>query len=139
MSKKLFSNEEIEILSKNKYVKNVTSKGITYEEEFKRIFISENAKGKLPRQIFMECGFDINILGSERVKSSAKRWRNSYKEDGILGLSDSRKINSGRTSTKYLSIEDKYAKLEAQLNLLKAENELLKKLDMIERQAMKRK
>lgn len=139
MSKKLFSSEEIEILSKNKYVKNVTSKGITYEEEFKRIFISENAKGKLPRQIFTECGFDINILGSERVKSSAKRWRNSYKEDGILGLSDSRKINSGRPSTKDLSIEEKYARLEAQINLLKAENELLKKLDMIERQVMKRK
>ena len=119
----MFSNEEIEILSKNKYVKNVTSKGITYEEEFKQIFISENTKGKLPRQIFTECGFDINILGSERVKSLAKRWRNSCKEYEILGLSDSRKINSGRPSTKDLSIEEKYVRLEVQINLLKAENE----------------
>ncbi len=29
MSKKLFTSEEIELLSKNKYVKNVTDKAIT--------------------------------------------------------------------------------------------------------------
>lgn len=40
MSIKLFTNEEIEILSKNKYVKHVSAKGISYTEEFKRIFIS---------------------------------------------------------------------------------------------------
>ena len=37
MSKKLFTEEEIKILMKNKYVKNVTNKGITYTDEF-RIF-----------------------------------------------------------------------------------------------------
>ncbi len=67
MSKKLFTNEEIEILSKNKYVKNVSKKGITYTDEFKKIFITENDNGKLPRQIFEECGFDINILGMNRI------------------------------------------------------------------------
>ena len=30
MSKKLFSNKDIELLSKNKYVKKVSEKGITY-------------------------------------------------------------------------------------------------------------
>lgn len=37
MSDKLFTKEEINILSKNKYVKKVTSKGITYTDEFKKI------------------------------------------------------------------------------------------------------
>lgn len=41
MSKKLFSEQEIIELSKNKYVKNVTSKGITYTNEFKLQFIAE--------------------------------------------------------------------------------------------------
>ncbi|CUU45725.1 hypothetical protein BCD96_000150 [Clostridium beijerinckii] len=63
MSKKFFSNEEINILSKNKYVKRVSEKGITYTDEFKRLFIAENEKGKFPREIFEECGFDINIIG----------------------------------------------------------------------------
>ena len=48
MSKKLFTEEEIIILKQNKYVKKVTSKGITYTDEFKRIFIDENGNGKLP-------------------------------------------------------------------------------------------
>ena len=61
MSNKLFTNEEIKILSKNKYVKNVSMKGITYTDEFKGIVIAENKKGKFPREIFEECGLDINI------------------------------------------------------------------------------
>lgn len=66
MSKKLFSNNDIKILSKNKYVKKVSEKGITYTDEFKRLFIVENEKGKFPRDIFMECGFDIEIIGLKR-------------------------------------------------------------------------
>lgn len=139
MSKKLFTNKEIDILSKNKYVKNVTNKGITYTDEFKRLFVIENEKGKLPRQIFENAGFDINILGIKRVKSSANRWRTSYKNGGVTALKDTRTFNSGRPSTKNLSIEEKYARLEAQNKLLKAENELLKKLDMIERRWLKEK
>ena len=75
----------------------------------------------------------------DRIHSAGKRWRKYYKEDGIVGLSDTRKLNSGRPRTKELSIEEKYDRLEAKLELLKAENELLKKLDMIERQALKKK
>ena len=41
MSKKVFIEQEILELSKNKYVKNVTSKGITYTNEFKLQFIAE--------------------------------------------------------------------------------------------------
>ena len=36
-------------------------------------------------------------------------------------------------------IEEKYKKLEAKMKLLQAENELLKKLDMIERRVLKKK
>ncbi|MGU8968190.1 HTH domain-containing protein, partial [Clostridium perfringens] len=73
MSKKLFTSEEIKILSQNKYVKKVSSKGITYNDEFKRLFIVESKNGKLPRQIFEENGFDIEILGMHRVHSASKR------------------------------------------------------------------
>jgi hypothetical protein len=138
MSVKIFTKEEIAKLANNKYVKHVSAKGITYTDEFKRIFIGENEKGKLPRVIFEECGFDIDVLGIERVRSSGKRWRAAYRKDGVLGLQDTRKSNSGRPSEKELSIEEKYERLKAQNNLLRAENELLKKLDMLER-GMRRK
>jgi transposase len=63
MSKKIFTEKEIKILSANPYVKSVSSKGITYTDEFKQYFIVENEKGKLPREIFEECGFDIDVIG----------------------------------------------------------------------------
>ena len=40
MSKKLFTEQEIIILKQNKYIKKVSSKGITYTDEFKKIFIN---------------------------------------------------------------------------------------------------
>jgi transposase len=133
MSNKVFTQNEIEILSKNQCVKHVSSKGITYTDEFKRIFIAENENGKFPRDIFEEHGFDTSILGMERVQSCGKRWRAAYREDGICGLRDTRKGKSGRPSEKELSIEEKYERLKVECNLLKAENELLKKLDFLER------
>jgi transposase len=133
MSKKTFTEKEIKVLSTNPYVKSVSSLGITYTDEFKRYFIAENENGKSARQIFEESGFEIEIIGIDRVKASGKRWRAAYREDGIAGLQDTRKGNSGRPSDKELSLEEKYARLEAQNNLLKAENELLKKIDMAER------
>ncbi|WBW94753.1 IS3 family transposase [Oceanirhabdus sp. W0125-5] len=131
MSKKIFTEEQIETLAQNKYVKNVTNKAITYTDEFKKIFIAENQNGKFPREIFEECGFDVDIIGIERVRSSGKRWRAAYRHNGVCGLADTRRNNSGKPTTKELSLEEKYARLQAQNNLLKAENELLKKLDMM--------
>ncbi len=113
MSKKIFSLKEIEILRKNKFVKNVSEKAITYSDEFKEIFILENMKGIL-------------------IKSSAKRWRESYKNEGTVGLKDTRKSNSGRPRKSELSEQEKLDRLIAENILLKAENELLKKLKMME-------
>ncbi|PEB38403.1 IS3 family transposase [Bacillus pseudomycoides] len=128
MTKKLFTEKEMQVLSSNPYVKSVSEKGLTYTDEFKRIFIEENEKGKLPRVIFEECGFDIDVIGLQRVVSSGNRWRASYKENGVFGLRDTRKENSGRKLERELTLEEKYARLEAERNLLKAENELLKKI-----------
>ena len=133
MITKIFTEKERELLSRNYYIKAVSIKSITYTDEFKNIFIVENQKGKFPREIFEEHGFDINILGMERVKTAGKRWRAAYKEKGISGLHDGRKAHSGRPREKELSLEEKYLRLEIKNNLLKAEIELLKKIDMMER------
>lgn len=113
-------------------MKSVSTKEITYTDEFKRIFITENEKGKFPREIFEECGLDIDIIGMQRVTSSENRWRTTYRNEGVLGLRDTRIENSGRPRERELTLEEKYARLEAERNLLKAENELLKKIKFAE-------
>lgn len=133
MSKIIFNEKQIKILSKNPNVVKVSNKSITYSENFKKKFIEEDSNGKLPRQIFLENGFDIEIIGIKRIEQSAERWRKKYSKDGFIGLKDSRKTNSGRALKRELSTEETIKKLEAKIKLLEIENEFLKKLEEIER------
>ena len=139
MTKNYLTPSQQKEIKKNPYVKVVSDKAITYTDEFKRLFITENEAGKLPREIFEEAGFNIEMLGMTRVNRAADRWKRAYKKQGITGLEDSRKYSSGRPLERELSLEEKYARLEAKTRLLEAENELLKKLDLLERQMLKKK
>lgn len=60
-----FTKEQIELLSSNKYVVNVSEKAITYSEEFKLIFLSEMNNGLTPKLIFEKYGFSYNVLGKK--------------------------------------------------------------------------
>ena len=139
MTKRLLTKKEQELLKRNPYVKSVSDKAITYTDEFKRHFIAENENGKLPREIFEEAGLSEDLIGIDRIKTAAKRWRAAYRNAGVVGLQDTRKTNSGRPSERELTLEEKIARLEAKNQLLRAENELLKKLDLLERQMLKKK
>jgi len=131
MSKILFNEKQIKILEKNNNVKNVSTKSITYTDDFKNEFITKSQKMIFPRSIFEEAGFDVEILGIKRVEQCADRWKKKYKK-GIL-LNDLRKGNSGRTLNRELSSDEIIARLQAKNKLLEAENELLKKAELIER------
>jgi putative transposase len=103
MSKTTFSDKEIKILQKNPNVLRVSSLAITYLDDFKNKFMNEYLTGKLPRQIFEENGFDIDIIGMKRIEMSAFRWKRAYEKDGLIGLSDTRKTASGRPLKRELS------------------------------------
>lgn len=133
MSKITFSKENIELLKQNPYVAKVSEKSITYSDEFKRLFIDEYLKGKTPRIIFEEAGFDISILGVRRYEQAAARWLRTYNDNGIIGLRDTRKENSGRPATNEPSKDDIILKQESKIKLLEEQLELLKKLDVTER------
>jgi transposase len=139
MSKKTFTEKAQKQLALNPYVKAVSDKGITYTDEFKRLFVSEYEKGKVTREIFEEAGFDVDMIGIPRMDSARKRWCAAYQDKGVLGLEDTRKHASGRPRERELTLEEKYERLQAKNALLQAENELLKKLDLAERKLMKKK
>ncbi|MGE6664341.1 IS3 family transposase [Paenibacillus xylanexedens] len=133
MSKKRFTEKEREQLSKNRYVRNVSDKAITYADEFKQLFVDEYMTGKSPRAIFEAHGFDVTVIGIKRVEQSADRWKKAYEHGGIIGLSDSRKEASGRPLRRELSPDEVIAKQKARIHLLESQIELLKKLDTKER------
>lgn len=133
MSKIVFNDKQIKLLAKNPNVLKVSDKSITYSEKFKNKFIVENSRGILPRKIFEDNGFDIEIIGLKRIEQSAARWRKKYADMGVLGLKDSRVINSGRPLLRVLTAQEEIERLKAKISLLEIENEFLKKLDEIER------
>lgn len=137
MSKKTFSDKDIKVLSNNKYVRNVSEKAITYTNEFKIHFIAEYSKGKSSRIIFKEAGFDIDVIGLKRIDCSSSRWRKAYKENGVVGLDDTRRNNSSRPRKRDLTKDEIIVKQNAEIEYLKAEVELLKKLELHERQVRK--
>ncbi|HFL3758338.1 TPA: HTH domain-containing protein, partial [Clostridioides difficile] len=136
---KCFTTQEQTQLRANPYVQNVSAKAITYTNAFKERFIQEYRQGTLPSEIFQEAGFPIDVLGATRIRKASNRWRTAFQEQGPAGLTDGRKHASGRPLTRELSLEEKYARLEAKMKWLEAENEFLKKLDQLERQMRKKK
>lgn len=131
MSKILFTDAQVKKLTKNKWIKNITNKGITYTNQFKYKLVKEceNYK-KFPQDIFRECGIDPDIVGINRIQCSAYIWRKQYKNTGEL--KDTRKGSSGRPIQRELSDKEKLERAKAKIKLLEAENELLKKNELIE-------
>ncbi|WP_431732296.1 HTH domain-containing protein [Clostridium botulinum] len=69
------------ILSRNKNVKTVSSKQITYQDLFKELFITKYSTGKLPRDIFIENGFIPRMLGQSRIDYCSVRCRSEGVRD----------------------------------------------------------
>lgn len=137
MSKQLFTIKQQNELQKNPHVKQVSDKAITYTDAFKELFIEAHQQGKWPREIFQEAGFDVEVLGTKRIQTASHRWRNAYAKKGFAGLADARKQASGRPLTRELTSEERIKRLEAKVKWLEVENDFLKKLEQLERQAKK--
>ena len=133
MSKKLFTEQEIEILRKNKYVKRVGPKGITYTDELKQYSMVKSEDGFLSTEIFEMAGFDLGIIGRIRAQRALDRWKRAYRKSGVSGLQDTRKGSSGRPLERELSLEEQLERKEARIKFLEVQLEFQKKLDMIER------
>ena len=102
MSKILFTDIQVKKLSKNKWIKNITNKEITYTDEFKYKLIKECENyNKFPQDIFRECGIDPEIVGKARIRNVAYKWRKKINSTGEI--TDTRKTNSGNTLKRELS------------------------------------
>jgi putative transposase len=136
MSKITFTTIEIKTLQKNPNVQRISERSITYTDSFKNRFMDEYLAGKLPRQIFSENGFDIEVIGLKRIEQSAHRWKKAYNKNGLIGLTDTRKTNSGRPLKRELTPAEIIERQEARIKLLEGQVDLLKKLEATERRLL---
>lgn len=140
MSKMIFNEHQRKLLETNPNVASVSDRAIQYTSEFKIKAVKENLSGKGPVQIFIEAGFDLEMIGLKKAQSVLSRWRSTYKTYGEASFLEERrgKASTGCPTSQNLSAEKKLEKAEARIKYLEAELELLKKLEALERQAKKR-
>jgi transposase len=141
MSKIIFNEIQIKLLESNPNVDHVSDRSISFTPDFKIRAVKENFNGKGPVLIFIEHGFDLQVIGSEKPNQCLKRWRKTFNQFGEVGFLTERrgKGSTGRPSSKQLTVEESLKKAEARIKYLEAELEFLKKLDELERQGSKKK
>ena len=130
MSKRIFNKEEIAKLLTNENVSKCSEKSITYSEDFKVRAVKEYEQGLQSREIFINAGFDINMIGRNMPKDCLARWNRIYRMKGAEKLKNE---NRGRAGGRPKKIKDKsdagrIERLEAENAYLKAENDFLVKL-----------
>nr|WP_227551514.1 HTH domain-containing protein [Metabacillus sediminilitoris] len=80
MSKIIFTEMQMNQLEVNPNVVKVSERSITYHPEFKIKAAIENLEGKDPLQIFIENGFDVDVIGREKPQQCLDRWKKTYRE-----------------------------------------------------------
>lgn len=135
-----FSESQILEIEENANVLHVSERSITYLPSFKLAAVKAYLEGKGPSEIFKEAGFNLSIIGPDIPNGCLQRWRKTYISQGEAGLLEERrgKGSPGRP-IKDLPVEKRLAQAEARIKLLEAENDFLKKLEALERQAKQNK
>ncbi len=131
MGANYFTDEQLRLLEENPYVVKASKKSITYSEEFKELYWIDYQNGMQPIEIFKKYGFDPYALGSRRRDNFTDRLKKqAAREDGFK---DTRSKNSGRPSTKELSLEEQLERLKHKNEILQQENDFLKRVRFINR------
>lgn len=124
------------LLQANPNVQQISETNISYTANFRLAAVRANQEGQTPVEIFVQAGFDLDIIGHKKPKHCLKRWRDLYATHGEKGLLEERrgKGSTGRRPAGSLSPEEELTRAQAKIKLLEAEVDFLKKLNALERQ-----
>ena len=118
-----YNKEEIEELLNNKYVKDCTSKYITFTDEFKTKVLELDNKWIYHRKIFEDFWFPEYIVKSNVVKRSLWNWRHKLKNKWLYGLVKTKKWRKKKENIDFTKMN-----LSEQNEYLKTENTFLKEM-----------
>ena len=125
MSKKVFTEEEMEMLRNNPYTYSVTPSTLYFTKEFKELFWQEYQKGEVPRQILDKYGYPADVLGKKRIWGIAHNIKDQYySEEGLRegSLKRGAPANNNNEIT-----EEAVRRLQDEVQQLRHEIELMKK------------
>ena len=125
-----FNQKQIKKLAENTNVLQVLEDRIFYTPEIKLKAIQEYEQGKSARQIFTDAVFNLSEIStiSDYASKIISKWRSARNKN---------KNNIHYPKKKIKEKQSAYQKLTARLEYLEAENEFLKKLQMLNNQFRK--
>lgn len=128
MTKRIFTDTEMEKLSQNANVRKVSERSIAYDKNFKLRAVERYGEGFPATDIFREAGFDLLAIGRETPKWCMRRWKKIYKAKGKDGFNEGAKGRGRPKKVRDASDADKIKRLEMENAYLKAENHFLAQL-----------
>ena len=136
MSRKLFTEEQQQLLRQNPYIYSVTETRITLTKEFKELFMIAYKVGESPRKILEYHGFDISLIGERRIWSISQHIRTEYKQygefhEGYGPRGEAANHDAPTDAAKPVSEADEIKQLRHEVDYLKQEMEFLKKISSI--------
>ena len=87
-----------------------------------------------PIDIFKKYGLDPDLLGAKRRYNFVMRIKRQSQR--LDGFKDMRKVNSGRPRTKDVTPEERIQQLNHKIDILKQENDFLKRVRSINRRQL---
>nr|WP_302111527.1 HTH domain-containing protein [uncultured Acetatifactor sp.] len=125
MGKKVFTNEEMEMLRSNPYTYSVTPSTLYFTKEFKELFWQEYQKGEIPRQILSKYGYPADVLGKKRIWGIAHNIKDQYYSKEGLREGFLKRETSASNSNEIT--EEAVRQLQEEVQQLRQEIELMKK------------
>ncbi len=120
MSKKVFTDQEMEMLRVNQYTYAVTPRILSFTKEFKELFWKEYQDGAIPRQ----------ILGKKRIWGIAHVIKKQYYSPE--GLHEGPLPKAGQASAADCkTTEEQVKQLQGEVKYLRQEIEFLKKISSV--------
>ena len=135
--KKLFTPDEMRILSSNKYTANVTESQIKFTDDFKDDFWRLYLTGMSVKNIFITLGYDPDLLGTKRTDGFVYNLRKRFLTNEQRYNSQSRTGITKRPPTEVdysqMHSTDAMRAMQAELQYLRQEVDFLKKLYALDR------
>ena len=129
-----FTPEQVIELSKNPCTKYVTPCNISYTLEFKNLFLSHYEAGERAKDIFLELGYDPNVLGDSRIYCFAYELLNRIEKGEPLTETPYIRSVEKPANVDYntLPSQQSIAAMQRELTYLRQQVEFLKKISQLD-------
>jgi len=128
MSKRSFTQEEIDTLRSNKYTYSVSPNTISFTTEFKKEFWKRYLTGHSPREIVKALGYDDQMLGTTRISGLQVMIKKQAKEGKFREGQHASYAVSNHPDYSCMPDDQKLYAMEHELYYIRQEMEFLKKI-----------